>query len=600
MKHPVILCTLILAGCSSVSAAAGADMRRYDFYQPAVKHVTIHEGKLAPGHYAYNHMASVEWFDGRFYAVWGAHAETHREGKPGQVNVWARSEDFAQWSPPQRLAHTGPDALPADPQGVQWQPNLLNFHDRQLWCVWSFSSKNAELDGLYLSTLERGRHDWRHRSIQRRQDVNGRPCTIFASQNPVLLSSGRVLVPVTLSRRESQPGGGPATASTVRRWNACFYTDDGGATWRCSNPISSIDDPSGQWEPFFYEQSDGRLRAFMRNFTKGIPAGTQWRLTTVGTGAATGTPVSFPHDPVFSFMETVNCRPQIFRLDGGRYCLLQQDALVNHRDYSTRLNVALHFSRSGADDFVAGTPVSRPEAISAYPQGVAHNGNIHLAYTVGPGDQPRGIEGVLVTPAPRQDRYYVWPRAKELIRMQDVKDASGKKQVVRTNPNARTPLPHLRTVQDRRTIQFTARASAGVDIDPVDFAAGQTLEFRFRANVSRLQLVGTLILCTLGDRLPIRLGMPANRPGKLYAYTRNQWAPVADFALQQWHSLSVVVRGTDFSVTVDGRPPQMFPNPLVNPTPRLYLGEGFDVDYVYSLSGSEFQVDLGSLGTHVR
>ena len=31
---------------------------------------------------------------------------------------------------------------------MQWQPNLLNYHDRQLWCVWSFNSKVPELDGL--------------------------------------------------------------------------------------------------------------------------------------------------------------------------------------------------------------------------------------------------------------------------------------------------------------------------------------------------------------------------------------------------------------------------------------------------------------------
>ena len=280
-----------------------------------------------------------------------------------------------------------------------------------------------------------------------------------------------------------------------------------------------MDDAEGQWEPFFYEQSDGKIRAFMRNFTKGIPHGTQWRLTTVGTGAAKGTPVSFPNDPVYSFMETVNCRPQIFRLDGGRYCLLQQDAFVNHRDYSTRLNVALHFSRSGADDFVAGPPLSRPGVISAYPQGVAHAGNIYLAYTSGPGDQPRGIEGAIVTPAPRADRYYVWPRSKELIKMQDEKDAAGKKKVVRTNPDARTALPQVKTTEQRKTIQFSARASAGVDIDPVDFAAGQSLEFRFETKVLRLQPVGRLVFCSLGDRIPIRLGMPANRPGKLYAYT---------------------------------------------------------------------------------
>ena len=123
-------------------------IQAYDFYQPQVKPVVIHEGKLAKGHYAYNHMPSVEWFDGRFHCVWGAHADTHLEGKPGQVNVWATSDDFEQWSPPQRFAHIGPGALPADPQGVQWQPNLLNYQDRQLWCVWSFNSRNPDLDGL--------------------------------------------------------------------------------------------------------------------------------------------------------------------------------------------------------------------------------------------------------------------------------------------------------------------------------------------------------------------------------------------------------------------------------------------------------------------
>jgi hypothetical protein len=244
--------------------------------------------------------------------------------------------------------------------------------------------------------------------------------------------------------------------------------------------------------------------------------------------------------------------------------------------------------------------LSRAGVISAYPQGVAHAGNIYLAYTSGPGDQPRGIAGAIVTPAPRADRYYVWPRSKELIKMQDEKDAAGKKQVVRTNPGSRTALPKVKTIEQRKTIQFSARASAGVDIDPVDFAAGQSLEFRFETKVLRLQPVGRLVFCSLGDRIPIRLGMPANRPGKLYAYTRNQWEPVCDFPMQQWHQLHLIVRGADFTVAVDGQPPQTFSNPIVNPTPRLYLGDGFEVDYIYSLSGSEFLVDLDSLRSSAK
>ncbi len=592
---------LMLLCAASACLSAEAAERPYEFYLPEVKHIMIHEGKLAEGHYAYNHMASVEWFDGRFHAVWGGHAETHKEGVPGQLDLWATSPDFEAWSSPQPLAHAGPNALVRDPQCVQWQPNLLNFHDRQLWCVWTFNSTNPALDGLYLSTLEVGANTWKHRRIQRRQEVNGLSCSIFASQNPVLLLSGRVLAPVTLNYRDPKhdAGGGHATNNVVCRWNACFFTDDDGATWHCSTPISSVDDAEAQWEPFFYEQADGRIRAFMRNFTKGLPNSSQWRLTTVGAGSQKETTLLFPDDPTYSFMETANCRPQVFRLPGGRYCLLQQDAFVNHRDYQTRVNVALHFSRSGADDFVAACPASRPGVLSAYPQGVAHGGNLYVAYTVGPGDQPRSIEGAIITPAPASDRFFVWPRAKELVRLQESRDTDGKKVISRANPGARTALPERKRAEGRDVIRFAGRASAGVDTDLVAFDAGQALTLRFSVKPLRLQEKGMLILCSLGDRIPLRLGMPANRPGKLYAYTRDQWRPVADFAANQWHDVRLTVRSADFSVTVDDAPAKTFPNPVVNPTPRLYLGDGFEVDYLNSNSGSEFLIDLQSLKTEI-
>ena len=342
----------------------------------------------------------------------------------------------------------------------------------------------------------------------------------------------------------------------------------------------------------------------MRNFTNGTPPGNQWRLTTTGTGAAMGTPVRFPRDPVYSFMETINERPQVLRLPGGRYCLIQQDAWTNHRDYRTRINVALNFSRSGADDFVAGPPVSRPGVISRYPQGVEHEGSLYVGYTLGPGDsgpgpELAGMEGAIVTPAPRAETYYVWPRRKEIVSMAPATDAEGKKTVRRANPNARTASPRLAKADRPEVLEFRDRASAGVDTDRVNFSAGDTLEIRFDAKVTKLQDVGMLVLCSLGDRIPIRLGVPANRPGKLYAYTRNQWEPVADFSADRWHSLRLVVRGGEFSVAVDGSAAKTYPNPIVNPSPRVYLGDGFEVDYIRSNFGSEFHIALDSLVTKV-
>ena len=209
------------------------------------------------------------------------------------------------------------------------------------------------------------------------------------------------------------------------------------------------------------------------------------------------------------------------------------------------------------------------------------------------------MEGAIVTPAPRAETYYVWPRRKEIVSMAPATDAEGKKTVRRANPNARTASPRLAKADRPEVLEFRDRASAGVDTDRVNFSAGDTLEIRFDAKVTKLQDVGMLVLCSLGDRIPIRLGVPANRPGKLYAYTRNQWEPVADFSADRWHSLRLVVRGGEFSVAVDGSAAKTYPNPIVNPSPRVYLGDGFEVDYIRSNFGSEFHIALDSLVTKV-
>jgi hypothetical protein len=592
----------LLAGILWLGLTTGAIAGSYQFYNPTVGHVTIHDGGTGPGLYAYNHMASVEWFDGRFHVVWGANSSTYFEGKPGQFNVWSTSEDFHHWSEPKQFAHIGSAPLPVDPGIVEWQPELLNYHDRELWCVWFCRSKDPALHGTYLSVLKKGAgENWHHQKIATRFKVGDHgEYSAFTTQNPVLLSSGRVIAPVTLypAERDAHPG----MESRVRRWNAVLYTDDDGKTWRLSDLLSMVDDAAGQWEPFFYEQADGRIRAYMRNFTKGIPPANMWRLTTVGTGAKIGEPVRFPEDPVYSFMETINERPQVLRLPGGRYCLIQQDAWTNHRDYRTRINVALGFSRTGADDFVASIPVSRPGVISRYAQGVEHDGKLYIAYTLGPGlngpgPELKGIEGAIVSATPRAGVHYVWPRRKELVAMITSKDQAGKNIIQRANPNARTLMPRLLTVEGRQVMSFQKRASAGVDIDPVDFAGGGALELRFDTKVARVQETGMLVLCSLGDRIPIRLGVPSNRPGKLYAYGRDQWQPVADFAPDRWHSVRLTVKAGGFTVAVDGAAARAFPNPLVNPTPRVYLGDGFEVDYIPGNQGSEFIIALDSLTT---
>jgi len=82
MRFTLASLSLSAMMCFHITAVTSANERRYQFYKPRVNHVVIHEGKLSEGHYAYDHMPSVEWFDDRFHAVWGGNAGTYREGKP--------------------------------------------------------------------------------------------------------------------------------------------------------------------------------------------------------------------------------------------------------------------------------------------------------------------------------------------------------------------------------------------------------------------------------------------------------------------------------------------------------------------------------------
>ena len=108
---------------------------------------------------------------------------------------------------------------------------------------------------------------------------------------------------------------------------------------------------------------------------------------------------------------------------------------------------------------------------------------------------------------------------------------------------------------------------------------------------------GNLVLCSFGDRIPIRLGMPSNRVGTLYAYGRDEWRPVGPFAVGEWQAVTITFGPQSFEVRIGNAPPKTFPNPLPVMNPRLYLGDGYDVDYVRSNAGSKFLIDLASVRT---
>jgi hypothetical protein len=563
----------------------------YQLFKPHVDDFIIYRGQLKDGEYGYNHDVSVEWFDGKFYAVWNAHPSSVIEGDPGQVNVLSTSPDFKTWSAPVPFLHEAEYAEQPvyNPEIVAWQPNLLNMGDT-LWCTWCYchpvsKSQPCKDSGTYLSVLRKGADRWTTTKIVDRLEIDGRTAVGFPTQNPWRCSSGRVLAPMVFVNSDRQKLRDETDEKKNDMWDVCAYTDDDGKTWQFSNPMSRVDDHFGQWEPFFYEQADGALRGIMRNFGGGdVLPPTQWLMTTTGTGVEKGTPLCFDPDLQYAGIETGRARPQVFRLPGDRYALLMND---NYNLRGSRLNLSVFFSRTGGNDFVAGVPFSPHELYSTYPQGVAHDGKIYIAYT-STGNEHRQwtIRGAIID-APAPDRRYLWPRSK---RIEEWKWNAETRMREREMAVTHVEPVQVESREGREVLVLKDRASCGVELDD-----GPVFTLRFAFKIERVQAVGNLVLLSFGDENPIRIAMPSNRKGVLYAWSRAGWKPVAECPLGAWHSLQVVVEADCFSAGLDNCSPVVFENPVRRPNPKCYLGDGYEIDYIPANCGSEFWVDLRAI-----
>jgi hypothetical protein len=362
----------------------------------------------------YNHDSSVAWFRDRWFCVWNANA-IPEEGAPGQLNYVSTSRDGLAWSAP-RPAFADP-ALSSNPvpcpKGTQWQPNLLVVGER-LWCLWSQNSKDAH-NGCYFSTLDAPDGVWTNRLLtwegRTEPAFDGKPFRLFPTQNPVRLSTGRVLAPVTMM--------GPVSASApagksgwqwLEKRNSTLYTDDDGLTWQVSPGTTLPGLDWRQWEPTVFEQPDGSVLMFARNnlipaLEPGTVRATETLTWSVSRdGGATWSPHAFVP------LETVVSRMHVLRQPGS------DRFLMIHNDWPTgtfgadRRNLALFVNRGGGIDFTAGIGLTDREPEVAYPQMDIHDNSLLISYSQGACGL-RNIRAVRVSPLPDPGQLCLYPRA---------------------------------------------------------------------------------------------------------------------------------------------------------------------------------------------
>lgn len=404
---------LLLIVASASAAPTNAPWRSYAVYQPLIERAVVVDAAEQP--LRYNHDSSVAWFRDRWLCLWNANT-IPMEGAPGQLNYVSTSRDGLAWSAPQP-AFSDPTRS-ANPipcrKGTQWQPNLLVVGER-LWCLWSQNSKDAH-NGCYLSTLDAPDGLWTNRLLtwEGRADpvIDGKPFRLFPTQNPLRLSTGRVLAPVTMMGpvSSSAPAGKTGWQWLEKR-DSVLYTDDDGATWRVSpgTVLPGLD--WRQWEPTVCEQPDGSVLMFARNNV--IPAlepGAAIRPAEALTWSASrdGGATWSPH--AFVPLETVVSRMHLLRQPGSDRVLMLHNDWPAGTFGADRRNLALFVNRGGGLDFTAGVGLTGLEPEVAYPQMDICGDALLFTYSQGPCGL-RNIRAVRVSPLPDPDRLYLYPRS---------------------------------------------------------------------------------------------------------------------------------------------------------------------------------------------
>jgi len=402
---------LLLLGAGPL-IAADAGWHSYAVYQPRIERSFVCDAVAQP--LRYNHDSSVAWFNDRWFCLWNANA-IPEEGAPGQLNYVSTSRDGLTWSAP-RPAFSA-SALCANPvpcsKGTQWQPNLLVVNKR-LWCLWSQNSKD-EHNGCYFSVLTSPDGLWTNRLLtwNGKADpvIDGKRFRLFPTQNPLQLSTGRVLAPVTMmGPLSAHAPAGKSGWQWLEKRNSVLFTDDDGATWQVSPGTTLPGLDWRQWEPTVFEQPDGSVLMFARNNL--IPAFEKATLSAAETltwsASRDGGTTWSPH--AFVPLQTVVSRMHVLRQP------LSDRFLMVHNDWpagtfcADRRNLALFVNRGGGIDFTAGLGLSDNEPEVAYPQMAIHGNSLLISYSQGACGL-RNIRAVRVSPLPETNQLYLYPRA---------------------------------------------------------------------------------------------------------------------------------------------------------------------------------------------
>ena len=529
------------------SIVIGSSDNHFKYYNPLFSQNPVYSE--SSGEYLYNQYPSIEFFNGKYYVAWSGSAIPEGGSSPQYILI-SQSNDLISWKNPPWILNDPQDcnnALNAN-EPVEWTPQLYNYHDEELWCIWNTYD---EINGsaTHIATLRKDDIKWSYRGpvlsthiVQCSESTYGKsglgykfcPTSkpIFASQ------SKRYIIPGIFWRWT-----GPHVNDGNQKWVGFIYNNDVEAdllNWEVvPDYVSTLSEPGAVGSATLHIQSDGIYRVFMG---QNIPENTlvyQKMCTTTGTD----TPFEFNTIANYSHVETTTDRPFTTRLPSGRYLMLKHNTFTYRTDFDSYKGMAFYFSKTGKDNFVAGPFIDDRTKLISSPQAIEHDGKIICIYSTT--NESTGNKEIYVSyaDAPYPEKKYVYLAAKNKIKY----DKYYYPLYIKTG-EFETSYP---SIEVDNSIIMEDGGRAGVDISDIDFDNGDILNMKFQVKIDVLPKLSSLIIFSFGDKFPVRVGVPSNRPGYLYAYCSRKWHRMGVYPKNQYFNLEVEIDKKKLRARID-------------------------------------------------
>jgi hypothetical protein len=405
-------------------------------YDPTITTQTVWDPDTDPSGLNYFAMASVVKFGGRLFFAVGAN-DGGAEGAAGQA-IWMKTSDDGgvTWSAAFQVFGdadhcTNPITEPG--WSVQWQPCFTIVGD-ELWCQWfntafHYISKLAGPQGKWttyrlvfdpaddykpsLSTdlTTYGLQDDGLTTFPVFED--GGECAVASSADGVVLSDGRVALPVTFSSDNYTTTPGIVSNFTKYiKYNGILFCDNG--DWTLTRVDTSLFGDFTAWEPVVFEDPGGNIFVLSRNLNMSGTDDDMFLVASSSDGGQTFSP------SVSAKMRVPSARIGVKQVARRRWLATTCDSRVHstraieQSSVDARKNVALFVSRRGVPDFIPGVGISGDDLLTNYPQGCVDGDDMLVAYNVGTGGAGKAntvMKLTRVSPIPSERCAWVHPRS---------------------------------------------------------------------------------------------------------------------------------------------------------------------------------------------